>query len=106
MDRVEEEGISVCMHYDLYFKANRTSLILEDKCAVSPAGVIYCFSLSSSCRRDVLVAQLGAVFSQGVCGTDLCVPTVISAFPFSSTILPFLRVTFLGVFLLLFSLLV
>jgi len=52
------------------------------------------------------VAQLGAVFSQGVCGTDLCVPTVISAFPFSSTILPFLRVTFLGVFLLLFSLLV
>lgn len=39
-------GISVCMHYDLYFKVNRISLVLEDKCALSSAGVICCFSLA------------------------------------------------------------
>lgn len=94
------EGISVCMHCDSYFKVNCVSLILEDKCAVSLAGVICYFSLSSSCRRDVSAPQLGA----------LCLwhspVSVITAFPFSCTILLFLRVTFLGVFLLLFSLLV
>lgn len=62
---IEKEGISLCMCCDLYFEVNCISVMLEDKCALYLAAVIYYFSLSSSCRRNFNVAELGAVFPEG-----------------------------------------
>lgn len=62
---IEKEGISLCMCHDLYFEVNCISVVLEDKCVLYSAAVIYYFSLSGSCRRNFSVPELGAVFPEG-----------------------------------------
>lgn len=104
---MEKEGISLCVCRDLYFQVNCVSVVLEDKCTLYLAAAIYFLSLAHV-EETSMCLSWELSFLRDLWHGPMCPrsPTVIIVFPFSCNVQHFFHVTFLGVFFLLFSLLV